>query len=76
MMPIAYAHEPYNITTPSTAAASPTDAALTVTGEKSSRSLRNTPTSVTILTSRAIDRQGLISTYDILDRIPKPSSPR
>lgn len=43
---------------------------LIVTGEKADRRLQDTPTSVTIVTSRSIADENLISAYDVLDRTP------
>lgn len=46
------------------------DGDLIVTGEKADRSLQDTPTSVTIMTSRSIVNENMISAYDVLDRTP------
>ncbi|BAI97460.1 TonB-dependent receptor-like protein [Sphingobium indicum UT26S] len=43
---------------------------LIVTGEKFRRSLKETPASVAIATSRVIDEQAMVSAYDVLDRTP------
>jgi len=48
----------------------PDDANLIVTGEKASRSLHDTVTSVAVATRRSMDDQALTSAYDILDRTP------
>ena len=50
------------------ARSAPTD--LIVTGEKSARSLQNTPASVTVATGRSIAEQNLTTAYDILIRTP------
>ena len=48
----------------------PDDTKLVVTGEKAGRSLQDTPTSVSVTTSRSIDDQNLTSVYDVFDRAP------
>ena len=66
----AYAREPDFKGGSQAAATSASDASLVVTGEKSTRLLQDTPTSVAITTSRTIEDQGLTSAYDLLDRTP------
>jgi len=39
-----------------------------VTGEKASRTLQNTPSSVRVVTAEEIDIENLISVYDVIDR--------
>jgi len=70
LMSVAYAREPHDGILPSTPRADPTSTVLVVTGEKFRRSLRDTPASVSITTSRSVDEQGMVSAYDALDRTP------
>lgn len=46
------------------------DQEIVVTGEKSSRTLQETPASVAVTTAQAIEDQNLISVYDVLERTP------
>ncbi|WP_404710207.1 TonB-dependent receptor [Sphingomonas sp. MMS24-J13] len=41
-----------------------------VTGEKSNRTVQNTPASVAVTTSETITEQNLLSAYDVLERTP------
>lgn len=47
---------------------------IVVTGLKFDRSLQDTPTSVKVFTSEEIDRQNLVSVYDLIDRTANLSS--
>ena len=65
------------ITTQDSATAASAEAAtegeIIVTGEKSDRTLQDTPASVAVTTSETITAQNLLSVYDILDRTPNIS---
>lgn len=44
-----------------------------VTGQKSNRTLQNTPASVAVTTNQSITNQNLLSVYDVLERTPNLS---
>jgi outer membrane receptor protein involved in Fe transport len=58
---------------PASAAAPEETAEIIVTGEKSNRTLQETPASVAVTTNETITNQNLISVYDVLDRTPNLS---
>ena len=48
---------------------------IVVTGMKFDRTLQDTPESVKVFTSEDVERQNLISVYDLIDRIRSPMFP-
>ena len=65
--PLAYSQTPA-ATNPAASSADSGD--IIVTGQKTNRTLQETPASVAVVTSESISNQNLISVYDILERTP------
>lgn len=55
------------------AADEPNNDEIIVTGEKSNRTLQETPASVAVVTAETITNQNLVSVYDVLERTPNLS---
>ena len=56
--------------TAASSAAKPGNSEIVVTGEKTNRSLQETPASVAVTTNRTITDQTLLGVYDVLNRTP------